>query len=100
VRYFGIAHDPPGRKDDGTTTAVVARSDDVITKLHQVQWYLDGVPRVRRLLANVPSFMTFDDHEVTDDWNITPRWAKQTRSNALGRAVLRNALAACTIFQS
>ena len=61
------------------------KKDEVITKLHQLQWHLDGVPRVRRLLANVPSFMIFDDHEVTDDWNITPRWAKQTRANALGR---------------
>ena len=78
----------------------MATSDDVITKLEQVQWYLDGVPRARRLLANVPSFMIFDDHEVTDDWNISPRWAKQTRANALGRAVIRNALVACTVFQS
>ena len=66
----------------------------------ELQWHLDGVARVRRLLANIPSFMIFDDHEVTDDWNITPRWAKQTRANALGRAVIRNALAACTVFQS
>ena len=78
----------------------MATSDDVITKLEQVQWHLDGVPRARRLLANIPSFMIFDDHEVTDDWNITPRWAKQTRANALGRAVIRNALVACTVFQS
>jgi hypothetical protein len=100
VKYFGIAHHPTENMVDSLTVEVAARSDDVITKLHQVQWYLDGVPRVRRLLANIPSFMIFDDHEVTDDWNITPRWAKQTRANALGRAVIRNALAACTVFQS
>lgn len=44
--------------------------------------------------------MVFDDHEITDDRNITPRWARQTRSNALGWAVIRNGLAACTLFQS
>jgi hypothetical protein len=43
--------------------------------------------------------MIFDDHEVTDDWNITYKWQKLTRGNSLGRGVIRNALAAFTIFQ-
>ncbi len=103
LAYSGITHSAPNDKDDlidSLTAKVVPKQDQVITKLHQLQWHLDGIPRVRRLLANIPSFMTFDDHEVTDDWNITPRWAKQTRANALGRGVIRNALAACTVFQS
>ena len=36
--------------------------------------YHAGLPKVRRLLANVPTYMTFDDHEVTDDWNINGAW--------------------------
>ena len=24
----------------------------------------------RRSLANIPTYMIFDDHEVTDDWNL------------------------------
>jgi hypothetical protein len=43
--------------------------------------------------------MIFDDHEITDDWNITPGWSKRTRSSDLGRAILRNGLAAATLFQ-
>ncbi len=29
---------------------------------------------VRKVLANVPSFMIFDDHEITDDWNFDQAW--------------------------
>ena len=29
---------------------------------------------IRRLLANIPSYMICDDHEITDDWNINKRW--------------------------
>ncbi len=100
ARYFGLDHDRTDTQIPPNMVAVTVRSDDVITKLSQVHWYFGGIARVRRLLANIPSFMTFDDHEVTDDWNLTPKWAKQTRANALGRAVIRNALAACTVFQS
>ena len=27
------------------------------------------LPAVRRVLANIPTYMIFDDHEITDDWN-------------------------------
>ncbi len=30
--------------------------------------------RVRKVFANLPSFMVFDDHEITDDWNADRRW--------------------------
>jgi hypothetical protein len=32
---------------------------------------------VTKVLANIPTFMTFDDHEITDDWNITSSWFEQ-----------------------
>ncbi|MFV0278743.1 MAG: hypothetical protein ACK5HY_16385, partial [Parahaliea sp.] len=33
-----------------------------------------GLTRVRRLLAHLPVAMIFDDHDVTDDWNLTRGW--------------------------
>ena len=73
---MSIAHHPTEKMVDSLTVEIAARSDDVITKLHQLQWHLDGVARARRLLANIPSFMIFDDHEVTDDWNCDVSWAR------------------------
>jgi hypothetical protein len=57
------------------------------------------LPNVRRLLANIPTYMIFDDHDVTDDWNITGAWYDNVRSLPLGRRVVANALAGYWAFQ-
>lgn len=54
---------------------------------------------VRRLMANIPTYMIFDDHDVTDDWNISGHWYDQVRSSPLGRRIVSNALAAYWAFQ-
>ena len=68
-----------------------------------------GLPRVQRALANVPTYMIFDDHDVTDDWNLNPMWAQRVfrgrpevpfpSGNPLGRQIVRNALASYAVFQ-
>jgi len=57
------------------------------------------LPRVRRALANVPTYMMFDDHEVTDDWNLNPIWRDRVYTSPLGRTILRNGLLAYALFQ-
>jgi hypothetical protein len=68
--------------------------------LPDVQRYHDAIPWVRRLLANVPTYMIFDDHDVTDDWNLTPGWTFRASLHPLSRRVICNALAAFAVFQS
>jgi len=58
-----------------------------------------ALPAVRRVLANVPTFMIFDDHDVTDDWNLTKVWKEKIRARPTGRRVVSNALAAYWAFQ-
>ena len=55
--------------------------------------------KVRKLLANIPTYMIFDDHDVTDDWNITLAWYDGVRASPLGRRIVANALAAYWAFQ-
>jgi hypothetical protein len=55
--------------------------------------------KIRRTLANVPTYAICDDHEVTDDWNLTQRWRATVFGSSLGKSVLRNALTAYTLFQ-
>jgi hypothetical protein len=57
------------------------------------------VPAVRRALANVPTAMMFDDHEVTDDWFLNRWWHDTLLANPAGRRVVRNALLAYAVFQ-
>ena len=75
------------------------KGSEEFNRIHRLQWCYEDLPKIRRVLANIPTYMIFDDHEVTDDWNITYKWQKLTRKYALGRGVIRNALAAFTIFQ-
>jgi hypothetical protein len=58
-----------------------------------------ALPAVRRVLANVPAYMMFDDHDVTDDWNLTARWRDRVHASPAGRRIIANALAAYWAFQ-
>ena len=49
------------------------------TALFRESW---SDPDIRWLLATVPSTMIFDDHEVSDDWNISQAWVEEMRSLA------------------
>jgi len=54
---------------------------------------------VRRMLANIPSYMICDDHEVTDDWNMTRDTCKALYGHPLGLRVAQNALVAYSLCQ-
>lgn len=54
---------------------------------------------LRKVLANTPTYMIFDDHEVTDDWNLNDSWTQAVMSKPLGRRILANGLAAFWAFQ-
>jgi hypothetical protein len=58
------------------------------------------LPAVRRALANVASYMIFDDHDVTDDWNLHRQWRDIVHRRPLGRRVVQNALASYAVFQA
>ncbi|MGW0434949.1 peptidoglycan-binding protein [Micromonospora sp. NPDC003197] len=60
-----------------------------------------GLGAVRRQLANVATYMIADDHEVTDDWNMTKTWVTDAVVNSeLGRRIVRNAMSAYVLFQA
>jgi hypothetical protein len=58
-----------------------------------------ALPAVRRVLANHPTYMIFDDHDVTDDWNLTLAWREGVHRSPTGRRFVANALAAYWAFQ-
>jgi len=57
------------------------------------------LPSVRRVLANIPTYMILDDHEITDDWYLLQTWRDRVLAAPLGRAIIRNGLAAYAMFQ-
>lgn len=60
----------------------------------------DALPFVRRALANVPTYMIMDDHEVTDDWNVTREWVERVYNKPMGKYIVRNALASYVACQA
>src|SRR4029079_4006259 len=58
-----------------------------------------GLAKVRRVLANIPTYMIFDDHDVTDDWNLNPLWLYLGRTTPLGVTIIRNAYITYALFQ-
>jgi hypothetical protein len=61
--------------------------------------FVRNLDSVRRVLANTPTYMIFDDHDVTDDWFITNEWKSKVLSAAGGVRVIANALGAYVLFQ-
>lgn len=58
------------------------------------------VPRVRRLMANIPTYMICDDHDVTDDFFMTGGIRDHVLTSGFGRGLHRNALAAFVVVQA
>jgi hypothetical protein len=59
-----------------------------------------SLPKVRRALANMPTYMIFDDHEVTDDWFLNRRFCEKIFATQLGPRIIQNGLAAFALFQA
>ena len=55
---------------------------------------------MRRVLANVPTYMILDDHDVSDDWNLDQAWFDGVgRPGSIGRRIVANATAAYWALQ-
>ncbi len=57
------------------------------------------LPKVRRALANIATYMICDDHEITDDWFLDGAWCRQVLASLLGRRIVRNGLITYALFQ-
>jgi hypothetical protein len=53
----------------------------------------------RRVLANVPNYMMWDDHEISDDWPMTFNRRHMVWSSPCGAWLIANGMAAAFVFQ-
>lgn len=74
------------------------RGSNLQRELSELDDFLLGAASLRKVMANTPTYMLFDDHDVTDDWNYDVEW----RANlpALGKSVVASALVASVAFQA
>jgi PhoD-like phosphatase len=85
--------EPAHRRAYARATALAARHRADVLE------FARSLPRVRRALANIATYMIFDDHDVTDDWNLHRRWRTTVERRPLGRRLVQNALSAYAVFQ-
>jgi len=62
------------------------------SELKEIETFVEGLPQVQRLLAHTPTYMIFDDHDVTDDWNLTALWEQAAYENPLSKRIIGNML--------
>ena len=90
-------------KPSDMTTAVgrdfVTRIDSVLSDAKDVTRFYSTVAVVRRVLANIPTYMICDDHEITDDWNMTLGFCRKVYRSALGKRIVPNGLTAYALCQ-
>lgn len=61
-------------------------------ELVSLRAFVATLPKVRRALAHIPVYMIFDDHDVTDDWNLTREWEELAYGNPFSKRIIGNAL--------
>lgn len=74
---------------------------------NHVETFRKSLVKVRRVLANVSTYMMFDDHDVTDDWFLNLGQARRVLGQPsilndgkeFGRYIVTNGLMAYTLFQ-
>jgi hypothetical protein len=64
-----------------------------------LQSFVKGLPKVEALLANISHLTMFDDHDVTDDWNLTAGWEQAIYSSPVSKRMIANGLISYLVFQ-
>ncbi|WP_405632208.1 metallophosphatase [Pseudoalteromonas sp. Ld20] len=61
--------------------------------------FSEGLKDVQVLFANVSTLMMFDDHDVTDDWNLTAGWEQLIYQHPVSRRIINNGLISYWLIQ-
>ncbi|MGE8361695.1 alkaline phosphatase D family protein [Pseudomonas sp.] len=65
----------------------------------RVESFRSGLGQVARALAHIPTLMIFDDHDVTDDWNLSASWEQVAYGHPFSKRIIGNALIAYLLCQ-
>lgn len=63
-----------------------------LRELPLIEAFRDGLGQVARAMAHLPCLMIFDDHDITDDWNLSAQWEQTAYGHPFSRRIIGNAL--------
>ncbi len=58
----------------------------------QIDLFVNGLTDIQQLFAHIPTYMIFDDHDITDDWNLTIGWENAVNGHPLASQIIGNGL--------
>jgi hypothetical protein len=61
--------------------------------------FKSGLGRAARAMAHLPCLMIFDDHDITDDWNLSAQWEETAYGHPFSKRIIGNALIAYMLCQ-
>lgn len=61
--------------------------------------FCHDLPSAARAMAHLQTLMIFDDHDVTDDWNLSAKWEQSAYGHPFSRRIMGNALLAYMLCQ-
>lgn len=64
-----------------------------------IDGFRDGLPCVARVFAHLSTLMIFDDHDITDDWNLSAQWEQTAYGHPFSKRIIGNALLAYLLCQ-
>ena len=70
------------------------------TELDILKTFAQGLTKTRRAMGHLPVYMIFDDHDVTDDWNLTRAWEEAAYQNPFSKRIIGNALIGYCLCQA
>ena len=65
----------------------------------QIDRFRDSLPGVARVFAHLSTLMIFDDHDITDDWNLSAQWEETAYGHPFSKRIIGNALLAYLLCQ-
>ena len=65
----------------------------------QIDQFRNGLPGVARVFAHLSTLMIFDDHDITDDWNLSAQWEETAYGHPFSKRIIGNALLAYLLCQ-
>ncbi|CCQ12173.1 hypothetical protein PALB_30740 [Pseudoalteromonas luteoviolacea B = ATCC 29581] len=68
-------------------------------ELTHLKQFIDDLSSTKRLFGNISTLMMFDDHDVTDDWNLTANWEETVYKEPQSLRIILNGMTAYWLFQ-
>ncbi len=69
-------------------------------ELPLIQGFAGNLGQVARVMAHLPCLMIFDDHDITDDWNLSAQWEETAYGHPFSRRIIGNALLGYLLCQA